>query len=64
MLDPLGGKDFRKGYNLLRPLGTTVLFGEDQSQLSHVCSDCFCAQALQIFLLKTRVISTLPNRFV
>jgi NADPH:quinone reductase-like Zn-dependent oxidoreductase len=27
VLDPLAGKDFKKGYNLLRPMGITVLFG-------------------------------------
>ncbi|XP_062500697.1 synaptic vesicle membrane protein VAT-1 homolog [Corticium candelabrum] len=27
VLDPLGGKDVKKGVNLLRPLGITVLFG-------------------------------------
>ena len=35
MLDPLGGKDVKKGVNLLRPLGITVLFGEHYIDRQH-----------------------------
>lgn len=28
VLDPLGGSDTQKGFSLLKPLGTLIIFGE------------------------------------
>ena len=34
VLDPLGGADTKKGYNLLRPMGIIICFGR-----LHLCQD-------------------------